>query len=130
MVEFDATILQGACDFQRGDRTGDAVEAAAIGNGVGMRAHKDRAEAGLGALAPADQVAGGIHSRLKSCGFHPCVDIGASFQKERREGTARPGMARLGNAGQRIDVFSDTVGVDGQVVALGVGHRAASPART
>ena len=51
---------QRARDLERGDDTGDAVEAAAIRHGVGVRAEHDGAEPGPRAGAAADQVAGGI----------------------------------------------------------------------
>ena len=65
VVQSDVRSFKRPRDFERRDHAGDAVEPAAIGHGVGMRAEHDGAEAGFCAGAAADQVAGGIDAGLQ-----------------------------------------------------------------
>ena len=60
----DVMFLQGAHDFDGGHGTHVAVEVAAAGDGIDMRAEENRLQRTVAALAPAQDVSGGINSRL------------------------------------------------------------------
>ena len=60
VIEPIALVAQRADDFERGGDACDAVEAAAGRHGVAVRADRDNPERGIGAIEPADQIAGGV----------------------------------------------------------------------
>src|SRR6185503_9689344 len=64
MPRCDAMFFQGTHGFDGGHGTQVAVEVASAGDGINMGAEENRLERPVAALAPAQDVSGGINSRL------------------------------------------------------------------
>ncbi len=75
VVEGNVPVAQGAGDFEGGGDAGDAVEAAAIGHGIGMRAEHDGARGQACDRAAADEVAGGVDVRFEPGGGEAADEI-------------------------------------------------------
>src|SRR5690606_20920902 len=104
VLEDDALFLEGPRHLQRRHHAGDAVEAAAVGHGVGMAAEHDGAGARAAAGAAPDEVAGGVDPRFQSRLPKAIGEVLAPLEEDRREGAPGPGAVRFGDLRQRLDI--------------------------
>src|SRR6185312_6450429 len=111
VLEGDVLVAQGAGDFEGCGNAGDAIEAAALGDSVRVRADHDAAAAGYPAPTAADEIAGGVDLRFEPRRLEAADQIFATGKEHRGEGAARPRPVRLGDGGKVGNVLGDPGGV-------------------
>ncbi len=118
-----AAFLQHAQHLQPGQHAGDAVEASAVRDGVGVRAQHDRRRGRVGPPAASDQVAAAVDPARQPRRLETLAQPGPSFQEQRGKGAARERPARLGELGERHDIRPQALLVDTQGVRAHAGGR-------
>ena len=116
----DVAVAQGERDFDRGGRSDVAVVAAARRHGVDVRPGDDGERRGVGAGAPADQIAGEVDGDLEAGAFHGCSGVFAAGEVVVAVG--EPRGAAVGPAAEPAEVGEhgvEAVAVDGGGLGAG-----------
>ena len=74
VAQADALIFEAADDFQAGQDSKRAIEAAAGGHGVEMRSRNQSGQARVCAFQAANQIASGINANAGSSGDQPLAE--------------------------------------------------------
>ena len=74
----DARLVQRRHHLDRAQRTEVAIEVAAVGDGIDVRAEEHRRQRILRPGPPSEDVAGGVDARLQPGAFHQLHHVGAS----------------------------------------------------
>ena len=74
----DARLVQRRYHLDRAERTQVAIEVAAVGDGIDVRAEEHRGQGILRPCPPSEDVAGSVDARLQPGAFHQLHHVGAS----------------------------------------------------